>query len=125
MVNGKMAAMALYFFWPFGFIDRTVEDMTGNRSRERGVTSSKGPKARIRSQGCCNEGKAPAHGTPAPSTRPNSAPWLGIFVMTLALKMIRAPTCTTVPSRSLLLKSEPVINLSHIIQTINDLIYFT
>ena len=29
--------VCLYIFWPFyGFIDRTAEDMTGNRDRERG-----------------------------------------------------------------------------------------
>lgn len=34
-----------FFVYFFGFIDRIVEDMTGNRSREGGVTHSKWTQA--------------------------------------------------------------------------------
>ena len=42
----------------------TAKNMTGNSMREGGVTCSKGPQARTRSQGRCTEDKASAHGTP-------------------------------------------------------------
>ena len=34
------------FFWPFGFIDRTDEEMTGNRLRERGSDRHQGAPGR-------------------------------------------------------------------------------
>ena len=46
-VRGKLLFFFLsIFFWPFGFIDRTAEDMTGNKLREEGgVISRKGTEA--------------------------------------------------------------------------------
>ena len=58
----------------YGFIDRTAEDMTGNRERERergGMTCSKGTQARSGTQVCC---RASAHGMRALPTELNCAP---------------------------------------------------
>ena len=36
--------LLIVYFWGFGFIDRTVEDMTGDRLRERRSLAAKGPR---------------------------------------------------------------------------------
>ena len=56
----------LFFLLAFVFIDRTAEDMTGNRSGGRHAVK-KVPLPRLKP-------RAPVHGTPAPPAKPNSAP---------------------------------------------------
>ena len=65
------------FVFAFGFIDRTVEDVTGNRMSEREGEwhTTKGPRPGLEPGAlCCSEDKASVHGAPAPPTELNSTP---------------------------------------------------
>ena len=64
-VRVNLCRFSFFFFLFFGLLDRTAEDMTGNRLRERGgVTRIKGPQAGTQTQVHCSEDKASAYGTP-------------------------------------------------------------
>ena len=64
----------LFFLrWPFGFIDRTAEDLDGMRETG-GVKRSKGPRDGSQTQVHCSENKASVHGTPALPTELNGTP---------------------------------------------------
>ena len=54
------------FFGPFGFIDRTAEDVTGNMM--------KGPQGRTQTRVHCSEDKASEHGMPVLPSELNGAP---------------------------------------------------
>ena len=59
----------LFFCWPFiSFSNRTAEDVTGNRMRERGSDTQQRAPGQDSRRGCHREDKASVHGIPTLST---------------------------------------------------------
>lgn len=90
------------FFWHlFGFIDRTASEMTGNKMRERGATSSKGPQAGTWIQSRCSEDKASLQGTPALVTELMGAPIMHFWPVAMRRYLQSGPNFMppTEPSR--------------------------
>ena len=102
--NHRLFLFFKYFLGLFFFlIDRTAEDVTGNKLRERGVTRRKWPQVGTPTRDRYSEDKASVHGTPALTTELPRHPNHRLFQVRLQstghfkIEKKRSVICGTVP----------------------------